>query len=211
MITINKLKIDDTLKNIEVQVTAGTSGARFTHVFVWDHLTFRDYEKAKDVSSLLTKTSNSEEFIISAEQLDVQRIDRVYFVEVRTDEDPTPLDNGLIQNQALGVVANLYQYNECLLERALRVDVDNCGKPSEFCYECQDSIHGFNLLSSLMQALDAGIRTQLFEDVVKIVRDIEKLCRGCDGCPNYDDTLALNGAGLGYQVIQNQVVGSGGN
>lgn len=209
MITINKLRIDDTLKNIEVDVKAGATSARFTNVFVWDHLTFRDYTKAKDVSSLLTKTSDTETFVISAEMLEVERIDKVYFVEFRTDENPTPLDNGLIQNQILGVVANLYQYHECLLDKSLSVDVTKCGKSDPNCYECQDSIASFNLLSSLMQALDAGIQTSLFEGVVKIVNDIEKLCIGCDGCPDYEETKAINGAGLGYQIIQNEIVDSG--
>lgn len=209
MITINKLRIDDTLKNIEVDIKAGTTAARFTNVFVWDHLTFRDYQKAKDVSSLLAKTSDTETFIISAEMLEVERIDKVYFVEFRTDESPTPLDNGLIQNQILGVVANLYQYHECLLDKSLSVDVTRCGKSDPNCYECQDSITSFNLLSSLMQALDAGIQTSLFEGVVKIVNDIEKVCTNCDGCPDYEETRAINGAGLGYQIIQNEIVDSG--
>lgn len=209
MITINKLRIDDTLKNIEVEVVAGTTAARFTHVFVWDHLTFRNYEKAKDVSSLLAKTSNTETFSIPAEQLGVERIDNVYFVEFRTNEDSVPLDNGLIQNQILGVVANLFQYKECLLDKSQSVDVSRCGKADPNCYSCQDSIYSFNLLSSLMQALDAGIQTNLFDEVVKILKDIDKICENCDGCPDYEDTRALNGAGLGYQVIQNEIVDSG--
>lgn len=209
MITINKLRIDDTLKNIEVEVTAGASSARFTNVFVWTHLTFRDYERAIDVSSLLSGTSSTEVFNISAEILNTTRIDNVYFVEFRTDEDPTPLDNGLIQNQALGVVANLFQYNECLLNQALGVDASRCGKPDPNCYECQNSVHKLNLLSSLMSALNAGIVGGFYEDVVKIVREIDKICDRCDSCPDYEETIALNGAGLGYQVIQNEVVDSG--
>lgn len=209
MITINKLRIDDTLKNIQVDIVASTTAARFTHVYVWDHLTFRNYGKAKDVSNLLAKTSNTETFSIPAEQLGVERIDNVYFVEFRTNEDPVPLDNGLIQNQILGVVANLFQYKECLLDKSQSVDVSRCGKADPNCYSCQDSISSFNLLSSLMQALDAGIQTNLFDEVVKILKDIDKICENCDGCPDYTDTRALNGAGLGYQVVQNEIVDSG--
>lgn len=196
MISIDKLFISKDLKNIHVNISSNNNSSKFTKVFIWNSETFRDYSKAIDVSELLSKSSNKEEFLISAETLGVQLINGLYFIEFRNDA----------KNQTLGVVANLFAYRECLLNKVISIEISGCGHVKSECENCTQNIC---LLNTLIDNLGTAILQGFVEEAAKIVKDIEGMCDVCHTCPDYNNTKSFHGEGLGYQIINNEILSQG--
>lgn len=201
MISINLLQIDEFAEKINVDVNT-TSGNKITKVYVWSSDTFKDYSKAIDLSSLIDGSDNTESFSIFAqEHLGVEKIVGLWFVEFESDEEIIPdncIDNS---NTGLGVVANLIPYHECVLNKLLAIEVDDC-KPviNDGCDECSGNIYYINtLVTTLKDAIQFGY----YEEAIRIIKTLDDLCDVCHTCPGYGDTLLING--LGFSTINNSL------
>lgn len=197
MISINTLKIDEFASKIIVDIST-TVGNTITKVLVWNSETFKDYNQAIDLSSLLDGSDETESFSIFAqEHLGIEKITGLWFVEFESDEVIIPDDCANNTNTALGVTANLIPYHECILNKLLKTDVDGC-KPiiNNECDECAGNVYYINtLLTTLRDAIKFGF----YEEAVRIIGDLDDLCDVCHTCPDYGNTLLINGLGFGTQ------------
>lgn len=201
MVSINTLQIDTFAEKIDVDVST-TSGNTITNVYVWKSEDFKDYSKAIDLSSLLEGTDETESFAIFAqEHLNVEKITGLWFIEFQSDEDIVPDDCSNNSNTAIGVVANLIPYHECVLNKLLSIEVDDC-KPvvEDNCDECSGNIYYIN---TLLTALNEAIRFGYYEEAIRIIKNLDDLCDVCHTCPDYGDTLLING--LGFATINNSI------
>lgn len=194
MIKINTLKITDNLKNIIVSVSTDNSTERFEKVLLWKHSKFRKYPEAIDISNLLVKSTNTENFIITANSLKIDLFTGVYYIEFNS--------NARYDNQSLGVVANLFNYKECLLNQSVKIVIDNCGKAKNKCKDCEKDTY---LVGTLLQSLEVALENSYLEEAAKIATELDKLCKTCGGCPPYKDTMLPLGKGMGYQMIDGNI------
>lgn len=185
MITINELKINDIVDTISVNVTTEI-GYAFTKVLVWDSTTFKNTATAIDLSTLLTGASENEVFTIGVVDLNVSKITGIYFVEFTTNEPGFPT--------ILGAVANLIPYHECVMNKLLSSSIDSCTTTAP------DILY----LNVCVETLVFTIQTGFFEEAIKIMKEMDKLCGICGTCPDYSDTLLVNG--LGFGTIDNAII-----
>lgn len=201
MISINLLQIDEFAEKINVDVNT-TTGNNITKVYVWSSDTFKDYTKAIDLSSLIDGSDNTESFSIFAqEHLGVEKITGLWFVEFESNEEVIPDDCIDNSNTGLGVVANLIPYHECLLNKLLAIEVDDC-KPviNDGCDECSGNIY---YLNTLVTTLKDAIQFGYYEEAIRIIKTLDDLCDICHTCPDYGDTLLING--LGFSTVNNSL------
>lgn len=74
----------------------------------------------------------------------------------------------------------VYKYKKCLLEKTLKISIKGCDEKKDECVECQDDLC---LLNSLINGLEIAIENQDEDSAIKIVSEIEKMCKPCHNCP----------------------------
>lgn len=199
MISINNLKIDVFAEKIDVDVNT-VPGNTITKVLAWNSSTFKDYGQSIDLSSLLDGSDNTESFSISAELLGVEKITGIWYIEFESDEVVVPGDNN--SNIALGITANLIPYHECVLNKVLNTKIKNCEVvATDGCGDCVSNLFYIN---TLVNSLDMAINGGFYEVVNRTVKALDDLCDICHTCPDYGDTLLING--LGYGTVNNSIV-----
>ena len=204
MIIINSIKYSDDLSSIELDISSTTLAAKFLNIYLWDINTFRNYEESLDASDLIVGQTNQEIISIAAEKFGLDKFNGLYFIEFNTNESSTPFSNGVIPNQTLGVVYNSYVYKECLLNKVAELEIKGCDVLSP--RNCEDCVVNTNLLTTLIYSVDNAIEMYLYEEAIKILKDVENLCDICHNCPQYEDITSYNGQGLGYYMIDNTVI-----
>lgn len=200
MVLINSLNINELSDKIEVMVTTDT-GVTITKVLVWNSSTYQDPAQAIDVSSLLTGATNVETFDIPADMLGVTNVLGLWFVEFTTSEVVEPEDC-CQDNVRLGMVANFTKYHECILNKFLSSEIDNCDLTKyslkNHCQECgSDPIYTSTLLDTLYFAVGSGFITE----AISLIETLDEICEICHNCPDYGTTVLLTGGG--YRVFDN--------
>lgn len=190
MITINSLSINTSAINILVSAST-PSGFLFTKVLLWDSLTYRDYSKAIDLTSKLSQTSNQEDFVITAEELNKTSFKGIYFLEFTSNE--------AAPNTQTGLVANFIQYHECLMDKVLAISVKNCKVQDSQCGKVDTTA----FIGTLIDALYTSVIFELVEESIDIITTLDELCEVCTNCP--DSKSPSLTAGLGFKTIDNKV------
>lgn len=199
MITINSLKIDQVYENINVDVVTPV-GSEIIKMLVFTKDTYKDYSKAIDLSSLLSSTTNTEVLTIPASALGLEKLNGVFFIEFESNEVIVPTDL-IDSNVTLGLVSNFIKYHNCLLERVLTLDIIGCEQVKEDCVECNKNLP---FISTLLQSLNLSITFGNYEESIKILNMLDDMCDICHTCPEYGDTLLLNG--LGFGTVDNTII-----
>jgi len=204
MIIINSIKYSDDLSSIELDVSSTTLAAKFLNIYLWGINTFRNYEESLDASDLIVGETNQEIISIPAEKFGLDKFNGLYFIEFNTNESSIPSINGVMPNQTLGVIYNSYIYKECLLNKVLALEIRGCDEsPPGYCEDCAVDT---NLLTTLIYNVDIAIEMYLYEEAIKILKDVENLCDTCHNCPQSEDITSYNGQGLGYYMIDNTII-----
>ena len=193
MIIINSLNINELSDKIEVNISTEV-GRVFTTVSVWNSSTYKDPSQGIDVSSLLLATSENEVFDIPASMLGVNNILGVWFLEFTNDEVIDP-DACCQDNVRIGIVSNFTPYHLCILDGLMNMKIDGClGKAIDGCEECSsNTLYKQTLLDSLYYALNHGF----YDEAIKLTKVLDDECEVCNTCPDYGDTVLLNGGGYG--------------
>ena len=178
MISINSLQLDDLAGKIKVNVKT-TLYNKIIKLFVWNSKTFRDVDKAIDLSHLLSGISEIENFYIKAKDLQVEQITGLWFFEFQSNEAR--------DNVTFGIVKNFILYNECLLDKLLKIDIDGCNPTTENrCNECVEDIFYINVL---LTTLEEAIKYNYYKEAIRIIENLDDLCDICGTCPDYGTTI----------------------
>lgn len=203
MVSINVLKLDEFATKINVNVST-TPGNNITQVLLWDSTTFKDYSQAIDLSNLLDGTTEVEDFAIHASQIGVEKFSGLYFIEFTSNEVIVPNDCENNMNTALGVVANLIQYHECVLDKIMNIEVKGCKQIELRNNECSECSENLLFINALLQSLYTSIKFGFYEEAIRIAQNLDELCEICHTCPDYGNTLLING--LGFGVENNSII-----
>ncbi len=196
MTTINFLKLSDFSNSIEVDAVIPVDFSSSRLLF-WDAHTFKDYDRAVDLSDLIDGTGNNANFYIKAEDVNLKVFSGLFFLEF--SEYNT--DTNSYEGNTLGLVSNFMEYHECLLNKVLGIDIDHCKKVSFDCDECHKNIY---FLSVLIDALGKSISMGFYQEAIHIILKIEGLCDTCSTCPDYGNINIING--LGYGMKDNNII-----
>ena len=182
-----------------------TVGETIESVNLWTDKTFKNYDVALDFTSKLAQTSENEIFSITASEVDGEVFDGIFFLEFTTT-DLTPPDNctGCDGQIALGVVAELTRYQECLLEKVLKLNTCDgnlfadgaCGTS-----ETGDIININVILDALKYALQSGY----YNEAITFITQLAKLCTtSCWYCDDFADPVYKSG--LNYCTIDDTLI-----
>lgn len=198
MIIINQLNIDALAENIVVDV-ATTVGNVFTSILIWTSDTFQNPSDAIDVSSYIVGIDETETISIPASALGTVKITGLYYIEFMTDE--VPEEGACCQdiNVRLALVSNFIKYHECVLNKLLTAEIDDCGIRSNACEDCQDC-PGCNNVMSVQAYLDTlyiALRQGFYTEANDIIKILDTLCQVCSSCPDLGNSILLAGGGFG--------------
>lgn len=181
MIIINNFEIQNNGQDLALNVQTET-GFTITSVLLWNMNDFKDYTKAINLDYKLEQTSNTESFIVTAEELSINKFEDIWFVEIQSDYVPeNDCDNFV--TPALGITYNLSPYYLCLLEQFLKSQKNPC-------IDCNNTmIDDLVLTSSLMiDIIEKAIEQGYYLQAISILAKLKKVCniRKCNNCENVE-------------------------
>ena len=199
---VHQLEINATGLGITANVSANL-GNKVAKILAWNQETFQDEAKAIDLSFLINGVNEVEITTISASDLGVSKITGIWIIEFISDKATNPgrVPAFIIEPSALGIVADLVAYHECVLDKALSMSISNCGASSKKgCTKLENLL----LLSTLLESLGDAILFGLFPEAVQIAKNIEELCEICASCPDYN--IEVSRGDFGYKTIEGQIL-----
>lgn len=174
MINIINFKINSTETAIDVTVETDPSYI-ITSAIVWTDETYKNYDLAVDVSSLLSQESNLESFSIPASMLGLERLGGIYFIEFISNSNEDPGCNSC--NNTIGVAASLNCFKECLLSKVLNYSICNnfssCG---------ENILCNIINIELLIQSLTTSLEFGYYNESLIILKALRKLCKCSEGC-----------------------------
>ena len=166
----------------------------------WSYDTFKDCELALDLSYKLNNIDHTEDIVIEAEDLNVEKITDVWYFQFFSDEqviNDTCLET---VNSKIGLVANFTQYNKCVLDALLKMQIENCALKNDICDECaKDTCY----LNSLITAAEIATINGYYQEVKLMIDELKENCMHCDDCPEYGDQLLISGFSIG---VKNNII-----
>lgn len=191
MVVIKNFQISSEADLINVELEANENET-VTKVLLWDNRTFQDYNKAIDLTSKLSQTSNLEEFTIETKDIGQSSFTGIYFMEVTTSDQEC--DNcGLI-----GIAANLIKYNECLLDKVLKYSVCVTGG-------CNDKLENSIIsIDTLLETVTVCISSGYYSEAIDLLEVLDKLCGICDSCKTL--TTYCGKSGLNFSTLDNNLI-----
>ncbi len=200
MITINILQINPSTGMLNVSV--GTSvGNTISSVNLWSENTFKDYTKSIPLNAKLLGVNNLEVFSVDPKELGLEKFNGIYFLEFTTTDVETAACSECSGNMLLGVVADLGDYQECLLDSVLDIQ-----------YDTSDVVNNnqladvFNIKVTL-DAICTSIRFGYYQEAIDMIKILKKLCKDkttCCGCSNLATPIFRSG--LGFGILDNDLI-----
>lgn len=179
MININLLKINSSQNEINVEVSTSI-GNKFTKIYLWENNNYKDYAKAIDVSNLIQGTSNVEVISIPSSVLDREFFTGIYILEFTTDENN--------DNIKEGVVANLIQYFECLINKTLKLNIKNC--KIEYNSDCDDcDAKSLLMINTLINSIKISLQLGYYREAITIMYKLDSICGTCSECDEITDNI----------------------
>lgn len=175
MIVIDNFEIQDSGSQLNIKLTTDATFI-ITKVLLWNFDTFKDYTKAIDLSYKLSGLSNTEDFLVTAAELEIDSFKDIWFIEVETNATSSPCD--LLLNPALGITYDFAPYYRCLLDKFLKHHTDECSIENVSLSETILTI------SLLLQMLEDGIEYGYYNQVIELLAKIKRLCNlnACNNC-----------------------------
>lgn len=193
MIIINNFEIQNNGQNLALNIQTETDYV-ITSVLLWNMNDFKDYTKAINLDYKLEQNSNNESFIVTAEELSINKFEDIWFVEIQSNNGTTssgPFNsifnfvfnttntNVTTLEPALGITYNLSPYYKCLLNRFFEHQKNpcvNCNEPF---------IDEFVLSVGLtLDIIERSIEEGYYSQAIELIKKLKKFCSitKCNNC-----------------------------
>lgn len=188
MIKIENLRINSLSSEIAVKVFTST-GETISKVLFYTNETYGDSTKAVDLTSLLSQTSEIEDFVITLSDVNLEAFAGVFFLEFTSTNniveacDSTPM-------LETGVVSNLTKYHLCILDLIKSIQIENC--EIIIPNDCEGNPLNLCLIETLLEGLYTAIECLEFQLSSDISKNLDSLCQ--DPC-NIKETPTSNFSG----------------
>ncbi len=182
MITITQFSISNDLKEMQLNVSVGSS-YRVTEVVLWNQDTFKDDTKKIDLSSKLSGASESESLSIVPSDINESDFSGLYLVQI-TSNDPG-------DNPALVAAISLRQYYSVITKLLFTVNAS--------CLNCNTNLQNAILIDMYLEAIKTALQVGRFRDAITSLEKINIVTHpsNCDVCT--PDTV--NGENNGWITV----------
>jgi len=158
--------------NTELELTI-TDAATVTSLKLWTDKTFKNFNKAIDLTDKLTGSA-TEYITITLADIEISFFDGIYFIEA---EDPDEI--------SLEYAYTLERYRECILDKIMYFQ--NCNK----CLK-QDNIDVINAYV-LLEGLNIALQDRYIDEILNLVNSLNIYCSNeCSSCGKYKNIELLN-------------------
>lgn len=156
-ITSFKLSADKTTMNVTI-----TDAASLTSLLLWTDNTYKDFTKAKDLSSKLTGSA-TETITISPSDIGETFFDGLYYLE---SKDANQI--------SIAALAELRKYKECVVKKVLALDP---------CEDCDRDLQEILNIDVTIKALEYATQFLAASAMQTMIKLLDKYCEGsCDTC-----------------------------
>lgn len=201
MIVIKTLQVSSDRSQIDVAVQTSI-GDVIQSVNLWTDATFKDASQAISFNNKLTGSSNIESFTIQASELGVTTLDGIYFIEFTTTNNSLPEACTECDDlTALGVTADLGYFQECLLDKILKLEYHMCDSSDNILL---DKI--FNI-KMLIESLCISIKFGYYQNAIDSLNSLRALCdtsKKCSQCKNLHTPTFKSG--LNFGILGNNLI-----
>jgi len=183
-ISVIKFMVSNDLSTIDLKVEV-TAGQTVTELLLWDEASYRDPSKSKDLTSLLSGSTNVEDFAISVSNAGVASFTGMYFAQITTSDSEA------------SVVAtfNLTQYYTVQAKLIANIDLS--------CLNCNANFQNALLfdmyLEATKQALILGRYQDAIDNLANLIITVDT--SNCDECNNIAPIVSSAGSIVSVGVI----------
>jgi len=203
MVNTTNIKINEAATRVDVLVET-SENHKFTGLSFWKSENFQNIDDVIDLTSLMSMTTNEEDFYITAEDVGLTNFTGLFFLEFTTDEIDDEPSCQYLDNTFLAVVGNFTKYHLCLLDNIAAIDIEDCEviyKGSKDCSECKDYIF---LMNTLLESLYIASLYGMYDEACRIIENLDEIC---DDCTCYNKrAITLNLSGVYMKTKEDCVV-----
>jgi len=175
-INVTKFVVSNDLSTLDLEVNV-TSGQTVTEILLWNEDTYKDPSQAKDLSSLLVGTTNSEDITITAEDADLSSFSGMYFLQITTSEPEA----------VIVATVNLTQYYITQAKLIANVDLS--------CLNCNANFQNALLFDMYLEATKNSLILGRYRDAIdnlnKLIITIDT--SDCDSCKDIPALVSTAG------------------
>ncbi|MGK0464772.1 hypothetical protein [Clostridium sp.] len=183
-ITVNKFMVSNDLSTISLDVDV-TSGQTITQILLWDQDSYKDPSKSVDLSSLLSGSTNSEVFDITAANAKVANFKGIYLLQITTSEPEA----------IIVATLNLTQYYIVQAKLIANIDLS--------CLNCNSNFQNSLLFDMYLEATKQSLVLGRFQDAIdnlkKLIITIDTST--CDDCNDIEAVVSTAGNIVSIGVI----------
>jgi hypothetical protein len=176
--------VSNDLSTISLDVDV-TSGQTITQILLWDQDSYKDPSKSVDLSSLLSGSTNSEVFDITAANAKVANFKGIYLLQITTSEPEA----------IIVATLNLTQYYIVQAKLIANIDLS--------CLNCNSNFQNSLLFDMYLEATKQSLVLGRFQDAIdnlkKLIITIDTST--CDDCNDIEAVVSTAGNIVSIGVI----------
>lgn len=154
------------------------TGSIITSIKLWNTDTFKNNALSIDLNYKLEQTSNIEDFIVTASEINISSFTDIWFIEIETNYEGTEGCTNC-QDPALGITYNLQSYYKCMLNYLLEVERNlDCNSTNTYLNNLTITV---NLL---IDAIEKSLEIGFYSQAIEMLTNLKKLCSisKCKNC-----------------------------
>jgi len=153
-------------------------GSLITSIQLWNIDTFKNNALSIDLNYKLEQTSNIEDFIVAASEINISSFTDIWFIEIETNYEGTEGCTNC-QDPALGITYNLQSYYKCMLNYLLETERNlDCNSTNTYVNNLTITV---NLL---IDAIEKSLEIGFYSQAIEMLTNLKKLCSisKCKNC-----------------------------
>jgi hypothetical protein len=183
-ITVNTFMVSNDMSSISLSMVV-SSGHTVTELLLWNQDNYKNPSLSRDISSLLSGTTNTESFNITANDAGVSSFNGIYFLQIKTS-----------QPEAIIVATlNLTQYYIVQAKLIANIDLS--------CLNCNGNFQNALLFDMYLEATKQSLVLGRFQDAIdnlkKLIITVDT--SDCDECNNMEALVSSAGNIVSVGVI----------
>jgi len=154
------------------------TGSIITSIKLWNTDTFKNNALSIDLNYKLEQTSNIEDFIVTASEINISSFTDIWFIEIETNYEGTEGCTNC-QDPALGITYNLQSYYKCMLNYLLEAERNlDCNSTNTYVNNLTITV---NLL---IDAIEKSLEIGFYSQAIEMLTNLKKLCSisKCKNC-----------------------------
>ena len=184
-ITVNRFAVSNDRLTINLDITVAT-GKVVTGISLWTDRTYKNASSSKDLTSLISGTTNTESIVINSESTGDSYQNGIYFVQIESDD--------AADTPGVAATVSLTRYYGVTAQLLANVDLS--------CLNCNENLQNANLLDLYVQGMTNALTLGRFRDAIAFYNKINIFTEvNCSECTDIAPTVSSAGNIVSVGVV----------